>query len=298
MPRRQLVIEIPALGAIDRAKEGVGRQLADALRKAIFMAELTPGERLPSTRALADSLGLSRGTVTEAYEQLKAEGCLYAQAGSGTRVASGLREAQVASQPLPGEQSGRPLLPVVSASRYVAIADQLAPLPSMPFSVAIPEGDVAMDDHWRRLGNRVRASQAAAPAGYPDPQGLLGLREAIAGYLRRARAVRCGPENIVITEGTQQGIYLAVKVLLTSGDAVWAEDPAYPGLTSVLEDSDVRVHRIPVDAQGLDVTMAFWPDAWLWRVYCRAVEKRRAAAAPCAGRECKSRRMTTFGHSP
>jgi GntR family transcriptional regulator/MocR family aminotransferase len=256
MPRRQLVIEIPALGVIDRTKGGVGRQLADALRNAIFRAELTPGERLPSTRALADSLGLSRGTVTEAYEQLIAEGCLYAQAGSSTRVASGLRESHVASQALPGEQTGRPLLPTVAASRYAAIADQLAPLPSMPFSVAIPEGDVAMDDHWRRLSNRVRVSQAAAPTGYPDPQGLLGLREAIADYLRRARAVRCGPENIVITEGTQQGIYLATKVLLNSGDAVWAEDPAYPGLTSVLEDSDVRVHRIPVDAQGLDVTLA------------------------------------------
>jgi len=82
------------------------------------------------------------------------------------------------------------------------------------------------------------------------------LREAIADYLRRARALSCGPENIVITEGTQQGLYLVTKVLLVRGDAAWAEDPAYPGLTSVLEDGGVRVHRIPVDSQGLDVTKA------------------------------------------
>lgn len=74
MPRRQLLIEIPALGAIDRTRGGIGRQLAEVLRNAISRGELAAGERLPSTRALAESLGVSRGTVTEAYEQLIAEG--------------------------------------------------------------------------------------------------------------------------------------------------------------------------------------------------------------------------------
>ncbi|MFN3735192.1 PLP-dependent aminotransferase family protein [Comamonas testosteroni] len=263
MARRQLVIEIPALGAIDRSLGGIGLQLADALRSAIAKGALKPGERLPSTRALADSLGLSRGTVAEAYEQLMAEGCLEAQAGSSTRVAAGLREAHTAPQRHLGKQAGQPPSPPVSASRYAVLADRLAPLPSAPFSVAVPEGDIAMDDHWRRLSNRVRASQVAAPSGYADPQGLLALREAIADYLRRARAVNCDPENIVITEGTQQGLYLASKVLLAPGDAAWAEDPAYSGLTSVLEDCGVRVHRIPVDTQGLNVANAMnaYPDA-------------------------------------
>lgn len=263
MARRQLVIEIPALGAIDRTRGGIGRQLADVLRKAIANEALKAGERLPSTRTLADALGLSRGTVTEAYEQLIAEGCLDAQAGSCTRVASSIREQHSGPQRLVGKQAGQQLSPPVLASRYIAIADQLAPLPSVPFSVAVPEGDVAMDHHWRRLSNRVRASQTAAPSGYADPKGLLALREAIADYLRRARAVNCGPENVVITEGTQQGLYLACKVLLAPGDVVWAEDPAYPGLTSVLEDGGLRVHRTPVDTQGLDVTSAIeaCPDA-------------------------------------
>lgn len=256
MARRQLVIEIPALGAIDRSKGGIGRQLADELRRAIATGELKAGERLPSTRALADSLRLSRGTVAEAYEQLGAEGCLVAQAGSSTRVAAGLHESHITPQHFHDAQpSQHPLMPP-SATRYAAMAERLAPLPSVPFSVAVPEGDVAMDDHWRRLSNRVRASQVAAPSGYADPQGLFALREAIADYLRRARAVSCSPDNVVITEGTQQGLYLASKVLLAPGDTVWAEDPAYPGLTSVLEDCGVRVHRIPVDTQGLDVASA------------------------------------------
>jgi len=150
-----------------------------------------------------------------------------------------------------------------SARRYAAIAVQLSPLPSVPFSIAVPDGDVAMDDHWRRLGNRVRASKAAAPSGYCDPRGLPSLREAIADYLRKARAVNCGSENIIVTEGTQQGLYLAARVLMMAGDVAWAEDPAYPGLTAVLEEYGIRTRRIPVGGQGFDVARAVeaCPDA-------------------------------------
>lgn len=256
MPRRQLLIEIPALGAIDRTQGGIGRQLAEALRNAISRGELTAGERLPSTRALAESLGVSRGTVTEAYEQLMAEGCLDAQPGSSTRVAATLHEPSVSRHLRLGSDVDCIPSPPLSAARYTAVSERLAPLPSVPFSVAVPEGAVAMDDHWRRLSNRVRVSQVAAPSGYSDPRGLLTLREAIADYLRKARAVRCGPENIIITEGTQQGLYLAARVLLSPGDAAWAEDPAYPGLTSVLEERGVDVQRIAVDSQGFNVASA------------------------------------------
>lgn len=256
MPRRQLLIEIPALGAIDRSQGAIGRQLAGVLRSAISRGELKAGERLPSTRALAASLGISRGTVTEAYEQLIAEGCLDTQPGSGTRVSATLHEPYVAPQPQPTEAVTCTPRPPDSAARYAAMAERLAPLPSLPFSIAVPEGAVAMDDHWRRISNRVRASQAAAPSGYSDPRGLLSLREAIADYLRKARAVRCGPENIIVTEGTQQGLYLAAKVLLSPGDATWTEDPAYPGLISVLEERGIEVQGIAVDSQGFDVAKA------------------------------------------
>lgn len=256
MPRRQLLIEIPALGAIDRTRGGIGRQLAEALRNAISRGELAAGERLPSTRALAESLGVSRGTVTEAYEQLMAEGCLDAQPGASTKVAATLHEPNVAVQYSSVSNVDSIPSPPESAAHYAAIAERLAPLPSVPFSVAVPEGAVAMDDHWRRLSNRVRASQGAAPTGYSAPCGLLILREAIADYLRKARAVRCDPENIIITEGTQQGLYLAARVLLSPGDTAWAEDPAYPGLTAVLEERGILVQRVAVDSQGFNVASA------------------------------------------
>lgn len=263
MPRHRLALGIPALGAIDRGRGQIGLQLVEALRNAIYRGELTTGQLLPSSRALAESLEVSRGTVSEAYEQLIAEGCLEAKAGSSTRVAATPTPGFASAPRLQRENAVGASLASASVEQYAAMAAKLAPLPSVPFSVAVPEGAVAMDHHWRRLSHRVRASQAAAPAGYSDPRGLLQLREMIAAHLRKARAVDCSRDNVLVTEGTQQGLYLAAKVLLTAGDTAWTEDPAYPGLTAVLEERGVRTRAVPVDAQGFDVVRAFeaWPEA-------------------------------------
>src|SRR5437868_2356185 len=96
MPKRKNSIEIPSLGAIDRTARTVGQQLVRGLREAIAKGELRAGERLPSTRALASSLGLARGTVMEAFDQLKAEGYLTGRVGAGTKVAQGLEDHQFA----------------------------------------------------------------------------------------------------------------------------------------------------------------------------------------------------------
>ncbi|MBR0896856.1 PLP-dependent aminotransferase family protein [Bradyrhizobium tropiciagri] len=257
MPRLRATISIPSLGAVDRAAGQVGRQIAQALRAAIAKGELKAGELLPSTRALSASLGVARGTVAEAFEQLQAEGYLESQVGAGTRVAPTLAE-----QARPVRPAGRspdkpaPIQLPPRAMRLAEVAAAFTPMPEIPFAIAVPGGAVAPDDNWRRLGNRVRASRAAAPASYGDPRGLMELRQAIADYVRKSRAVHCEPEQVVITAGTQQGLYLAGRVLLSAGDRVWAEDPAYPGMTAVLDDLDLITTRIAVDAQGIDVDAA------------------------------------------
>ncbi|MFC3114060.1 MocR-like pyridoxine biosynthesis transcription factor PdxR [Cellvibrio fontiphilus] len=256
MPKRPVMSQIPALGAIDRTQGHLGKQLVDALRDAISKGHLAVGERLPSTRTLAETLGLSRGTVSDAFEQLIAEGCLEARTGSGTQVAAALHDLMPHVLPSSMTKPTSPIPIPESAQRYAAVLNKLNPLPSAPFAIAVPEGEVAMDEHWRKLSNRIRGSQSAALTGYSDPSGLLSLRESIAEYLRKSRAVLCKPENIVITEGAQQGLYLASKVLLSNGDSVLAEDPAYPGLISILEDLNVQLHRIPVDDQGFNVAKA------------------------------------------
>lgn len=258
MSRLRTTIGIPSLRAVDRATGQIGRQIAQALRIAVATGELKAGEFLPSTRALAASLGVARGTVMEAFEQLQAEGYLVTQVGAGTSVAPTLTEQARPVGPPAARNLDRaaPIQLPRRAIRLAKVAAAFTPMPEVPFAIAVPGDAVAPDDQWRRLGNRMRASRTAAPSSYGDPRGLIELRQAIADYVRKSRAVYCEPEQVVITAGTQQGLSLAGRVLLSSGDHVWAEDPAYPGLTAVLDDLDLVTTRVAVDAQGIDVDAA------------------------------------------
>lgn len=255
MARTARVADIPSIGALNRTAGHLSRQIAQALREAVRKREIEPGDALPSTRLLAASLSVSRGTVIDAYEQLVAEGFLESRAGAGTRVAPALVEAHSTSVThAPGRRTAKRRLPEPAAA-FARIAKEFQPLPPVPFAVSVPVGLTAPADVWRRLGNRVRAKGPGAPAGYADPLGALPLREAIAAYVRKSRSVRCEPGQVIVTSGTQQGLFLSSQVLLASHDEVWVENPAYRGVTAVLERTghgDAMV-RVPVDAEGLDV---------------------------------------------
>lgn len=255
MPRRRQATELPCIGALDRKEGQLGRQLTLVLRESIRSGDLKPGESLPSTRHLASSLGISRGLVTDAFEQLIAEGFLEAQPGSGTKVSRGLAEfpALNTAEQTKRAKAEQKLPP--RAEAFANVARQFAPLPPVPFAVSVPVGPTAPDDTWRRLGNRTRGLRSAAPSGYDDPQGVLALRRAIADYVRKSRSVHCTPQQVIITAGTQQGLYLACQVLLEPADRVWVEEPAYRGITGILEATGAieRMVRVPVDESGVDV---------------------------------------------
>ncbi|MDN7803386.1 PLP-dependent aminotransferase family protein [Burkholderia gladioli] len=289
---------VPALGPLDRAAGQLSRQLAQALRDAIRRGGLLPGEPLPATRQLAAALGLARGTVIEAFEQLVAEGFLVSRGRTGTWVApalnlpvaamglrpgevrpgragavggaagttgaAGIAEAAKSAEAgdsrrraasVAGENPAGPSRLPGPAAMYAAIAADFEPLPPIPFAVSVPGGATLPDAAWRRLGNRLRARGPAAPSGYGDTRGVDALREAIAAYVRRARSVRCEAAQVIVTSGTQQGLYLAAQVLLGEGERAWVENPAYRGITAILESTGRReaIVRVPVDAEGLDV---------------------------------------------
>lgn len=256
MPRRPQATELPPISGLDRASRHLGRQLTQSLREAIHAGTLKPGDLLPSSRQLASAFDIARGTVLEAYAQLTAEGCLDSQPRAGTRVAAGLDKQQVIAHAAqrPSANSARSPLPAPAAA-FARVAAQFKPLPPLPFAVSVPTGPAAPDETWRRLGNRIRARGKGAPSGYDDPQGVLALREAVADYVRRSRSVRCSAGQIIITNGTQQGLYIACQVLLDAADTAWVEDPAYWGITKILESTGhpERMVRVPVDEAGIDV---------------------------------------------
>lgn len=247
---------MPSFGALDRTAGHLSRQVAEALREAVRKNDLAAGDALPSTRSLAASLRVARGTVIDAYAQLIAEGFLESKAGAGTRVAQALARPQPAgeSRATGARATSEPGLSE-RAEVFAQIAREFRPLEPIPFAISVPTGLTAPADTWRRLGNRLRARGPGAPTGYADPLGALTLREAIAAYVRKSRSVRCEADQVVVTSGTQQGLFLASQVLLGPRDQAWVENPAYRGVTAILESMGHRdgMVRVPVDAEGLDV---------------------------------------------
>ncbi len=232
------------------------QQIYEALRQAILAGRLNPRQRLPSTRALASSLGISRATVTQSYDQLLSEGYLQTAVGAGTYVCDQLPEDLVCAPDLAVAPAPSPLPVSLSAygRRLSDFADSPAPEPAAPISFRY--GRPALDQFpleiWRQLLSRhCRRGNWLDYA--TDPMGYWPLRDAIATYLSQARAVQCQPGHILITNGTQQALDLATRVLVSEGDAIALEEPSYLSARRVFASQGATLHPIPVDKFGLDV---------------------------------------------
>ncbi|MDB5416341.1 MAG: transcriptional regulator [Rubritepida sp.] len=217
------------------------RQVYLELRHAVLGGVLPPGARLPATRALAHRLGIARNTVVAAYEQLLAEGFIEGRVGAGSYVSRDLPRG-LEHPPSPAAP-----LPATTLPNMVQPGAQ-------PFNTGRTSWDERTARTWRQLTMRRLQTPDPAMLGYGDPRGSLALREAIATYLGAARAVRCTPEQVVVTAGAQQAIDLVLKVLVEPGDPVWIEDPCYPALRAAMAAAKARIIPVPVDAQGLVVS--------------------------------------------
>jgi len=226
------------------------RQIYMQVRSAILSGALCPGTCVPSSRAMASKLGVARASVVSAYEQLLAEGYVESRRGSGTFIST-----QVIG--LPSRLRGAPRAikraVLTSAQTFPDFERSAVQSDARPFNTGRTLIDARTAETWRSLTHRAVRRLGANDLGYTDPAGLAELRANICDYLRAARAVRCDPEQVVITGGTQQAIDIAIRVLLTPGDRVWVEDPGYPLTHAQLLLTKARPHAIPVDTQGLIV---------------------------------------------
>jgi GntR family transcriptional regulator/MocR family aminotransferase len=246
-----------------RSTTPLHKQLYDELRRAILTGRLKPGERVPSTRGLSQSLGVSRATVTQSYEQLLSEGYLRAASGSGTFVGCELPDELLKTRPVEKFRlAARPqeTRRQIELSRYGAsIADFVPfepPEPEAPinFKTGRPALDEFPTQQWRRLTLKHYRAKDRSLLDYAD--GSLGyepLREAIAGYLRHARAVKCAADQVVIVNGAQQALDLIAKLLIDRGDPVAIENPGYLGARRVFLAHGAELLPAPVDESGIVV---------------------------------------------
>ena len=204
--------------------------------------------RLPSTREIASQLGVSRSAVVAAYEQLLAEGYTSGRHGSGTYV-SDLPEPIEGAAP----QRRKPAAPAMQMEPLGDFVDVTVQSDQRPFNLGRTLIDDRSQELWRKLSARTFRSLDASHFGYSDPRGTIQLRKAICDYLQTARAVKCDPEQIVVTAGTQQAIDIVIRILPNRNRDVWMEDPGYPLTRQALIAAGATVHPVPVDAQGIDV---------------------------------------------
>ncbi|WP_144635680.1 PLP-dependent aminotransferase family protein [Bordetella genomosp. 13] len=237
------------------------RAIYESLRGQIVQGEMAAGARLPSTRVLAEELGVSRTTVTAVYEQLAAEGYLETSPGTKARVAAGVALPGAGGPPRNAAMQA-PMQTPTQAVALSAFGKRVAGFDGISAPVKhdwgrtidFLYGAVAFDDFptlaWRRAYNRIIV-QRQPRLYYEAPEGEPALREALQGYLLRARGMRCLAQQIVIVHGSQQALDLCARVLLDPDDDMVIEEPCYVAARRVFEAMGARIHGCPVDEQGL-----------------------------------------------
>ena len=232
-----MAIEWTGLGpdlllALDRSlAEPLRVQLERELREAIRSGRLAAGERLPSSRAMAAELGISRGLVLECYSQLQAEGFLTSKSGSSTRVAANALAA-----------TATPVRPAPAPRLAVDFR------PGVPDLTSFPRRDWA----WALRDSCRNATPVEL--GYGDPRGAQALRLVLAGYLRRVRGAVADAERLVICGGFGQGINLVLSSLARTGiERIAIEDPGDEDYHVICKRLGMRAVPVPIDERGIDV---------------------------------------------
>ena len=262
----------PAGIELDR-RQGLTRQLYEALRQRVLDGRLVSGTRLPATRDLAAALSISRNSVVRAYDQLYAEGFIESRVGDGTYVAQLPTAKKLSTKVSTGLSTG--LSPALS-TKWANLPQDLDSevihsgglaqiktnhLPQPPagppraFRVGVPAFDLFPFEVWAKLNGAFWRKPDLEQLCYGDPAGDGRLRGLIAAYLRSSRGMQCTAEQIVITSGAQQAISLCAQLLVERGDGVAVENPGYRAAGHAFALAGGKLHGVPVDGEGIDCQM-------------------------------------------
>lgn len=244
---------------LDRTAGPVGRQLTDGLRQAIRDGRLSPGDRLPASRALAADLHVARNLVVAAYEELFAEGYLIGRRGSGTYLRTDLPASAARPTPTPPTPlvGGAASADTVTGDPWAGLPSGDAALPTMapPGVIEFRSGRASVEPLpagvWRRIWRSV--GHGPPPADYGSPAGDPALRAEVARYLGAVRGLDCDAEDVTITAGAIQAIHLVARATLRPGALVGIEEPGPPPAREVFRGLGARLLPVPVDDDGLRV---------------------------------------------
>jgi GntR family transcriptional regulator / MocR family aminotransferase len=219
------------------------RRVYERIRSEVLSGQLAPGARLPSSRTLANQLGVARGTIEIAFQML---------AGEGITVSDGAR-GTIVNPALPRTRKTPPRATPPAARPAEDERNRVSPGLRM-FQMGLPALDVFPRKQWAqvvvRLARKLDTDQLAHPY---DVLGFAPLRHALASYLRIARDITCSADQIMITAGYQGALGLIMQALLKPGDEVWVEDPGYFFAHNQLREQPFKLIGVAVDEQGINV---------------------------------------------
>ena len=211
-------------------------QIYEGIREGITHGRVGPGDRLPPTRSLAETLGVSRFTVTTAYGRLSAEGFLEGRRGGGS-VVSDLRDLA---------QADRHRDAILTRAEWPQTTDIEHDL-----RTGVPDQRLFPNTLWKRYARWAIDQHTAV---YGDPGGDAGLRLVLARWIARSRGVEAGSHRVVVTSGAQQAFYLLARSTLQPGDVVAMEDPGYNRFRDLVVGMGASLAPVPVDGEGIIVT--------------------------------------------
>ncbi|SET36392.1 transcriptional regulator, GntR family [Natronincola peptidivorans] len=212
------------------------QQIYNQMRERILSGKLEEGKKLPSTRALAQELNVSRNVVIEAYDQLLSEGYIQSKEGSGTFVTEGLQiDTIVKTSSRQGQPKSKHQEPEIKIN----------------FRSGIPALDYFPQNKWGQLYKSICGEINPADLGYAETMGHPKLRKTLADYLQQMRKVHCNEKQIMITNGAVQALWIIGQVLLKERDSFIIEDPTNVDIRNSFEKREAKGISIPVDEQGL-----------------------------------------------
>jgi GntR family transcriptional regulator / MocR family aminotransferase len=230
------------------------RWLYASIRSEILEGQLRPGTRLPATRDLARQYALARGTIVNAFEQLRSEGYIEGAVGSGTYVSKVLPETLLDVSPGRSEKPAARHLPKPTLSAYakrITIFPGYGHRPTRAFRSNLPALDLFPIALWTKITTRCLRRISTRHLLGSDPSGYMPLRQAIAEHLTRSRGVRCQPQQLAIVSGVQEALDLVARILITPGDRVSMEDPGYPGASLVFQAFGAKIIAAGIDSEGI-----------------------------------------------